>query len=106
MPGFEDYDPPPGYDLFILANLAVGAVIGWLAPEWLKGAALVAGWGLLRCVLAWLREAHLPYLARVMARGEHGPLSPTSTFYVSIAGATVAATAMAAIGGALLRRTA
>jgi hypothetical protein len=104
MAGFDDYDPLPGHDLFILINLSVGGAIGWFAPEWLMGAVLVSSWTMLRCALAWLRESHLPFLAQTMARGDHYAFSPTRAFYFSIAAATVAASGSAAIGGAILRR--
>ena len=107
MKVFEDYDPvfELGDGGFILLNLGVGACVGWFAAAWLPGTALVVAWSLLRTLLSWLRDSHLPFLARVMARGEHGAVHPTVAHYLGVLVATIFGTAVGALVAAAVHRT-
>ena len=105
MKDFQDYDPTfaPGDGRFIALNLSVGVLVAWFVPGWLHRAALIVAWGVLRTLLSWLRDSHRPFLARVLARGEHGAINPSVAHYLAILIAAIVGGAFGALGGALLR---
>ncbi|HKN67438.1 MAG TPA: hypothetical protein VJW73_14240 [Gemmatimonadaceae bacterium] len=106
MKGFEDFDPhfDRGSGRFIALNVSIGIVVALIAADWLTRVGLVLAWGVVRTLLSWLRDTHRLFVARVMARGEHGAINPVVAHYLAVLVASMIGAGFGVLATIMVRR--
>ena len=63
-------------------NAIAGIIIGWFTDAWSIRLVAPFAWGILWCIRAWIKSAHLMFKLNERSAGQRWGLNDASAFYV------------------------